>query len=84
MENQKPHKPGVMQGRLCNEFQGGHGKRYHAVPLEEGETQETKISYTKRKAMCGAKPGPRSVGWATEDKGAEVNCPRCLKKLEKV
>jgi hypothetical protein len=59
-----------MLGRLRNEFQRDSGTRFHAVRFD---------SY---KAICGAEPGRRSVGWSLYH-GEEVTCPRCLKKLKK-
>lgn len=32
-------------------------------------------------ALCGAKPGSRSAGWAEYD-DAEVTCKRCLAKMK--
>jgi hypothetical protein len=59
----------VLLGRLANGFEMDHGIRIHAVKLDS------------RRALCGAEPGRRSVGWNREVK--PVTCPRCMKKLEK-
>lgn len=37
--------------------------------------------YTIGKALCGAKPGPRSGGWTCRTDLA-VSCPRCIKKMQ--
>lgn len=59
-----------MSGR-CNEGERDGGKRYHAVPLNGN---------CHAKAICGAQPGRRSVGWS-EHVGVAVTCPSCLRKL---
>ena len=60
-----------MLGRLANGGEKDKGTRLHAIP--DGS----------RKALCGAAPGPRSVGWK-EDWGdapkpgiVDVTCPKC-------
>jgi len=63
----------AMLGRL-NEGERDGGKRFHAVPVGKS---------THTKAICGAKPGRRSVGWG-DNIGTAVTCPRCLKRLLKV
>ena len=63
-------QPMEMLGRLANGFELDHGRRVHAVA--DGQN----------KAMCGAKPGKRSVGWSRSTSD-EVTCPRCVKKLKK-
>jgi hypothetical protein len=64
--------PSRMSGQ-CGEGERDGGKRYHAVPVGGS---------THAKALCGAKPGRRSVGWG-EHHGTAVTCPRCLKRLLK-
>ena len=59
-----------LAGRCASGYEGGHGTRSHAVEM------------FSNKAMCGAKPGKRSVGWSSyQDK--EVTCPRCAEKVAK-
>lgn len=48
-----------------------HGTLFHALDFEN------------EIALCGAKPGRRSVGWSAWGHGKDANCKRCLKKLEK-
>lgn len=62
-------EPMEMLGRLANGAELDHGRRVHAVATG------------KRKAMCGAEPGRRSVGWSRSS-GEEVTCPRCAKKAK--
>ena len=59
-----------LAGRCANGSELDHGTRYHAVQFD---------SY---RAICGAKPGRRSVGWTRENK--DTTCPRCVAKLEKM
>lgn len=52
----------------------GHSPRriYHAVKIGE---------YA---ALCGSKPGRRSIGWCQRNITDSVTCPRCLAKIEKM
>jgi hypothetical protein len=67
-------------------------KDYDQVPEEISVPQEIKpycryhaVKKSEISAICGAKPGRRSVGWSPTPKAnSVVTCPRCLKKLEKV
>ena len=62
-------EPMTLAGRLANGAERDHGQVVHAV--REGD------------ALCGAKPGRRSVGWVLpypEDKS--VNCPKCLARVK--
>jgi hypothetical protein len=59
-----------LAGRCANGNEGGHGVKYHAVPVRS----ET--------ALCGATYGQRSAGWCAYP-GPQVTCPRCLSKLKK-
>jgi predicted amidophosphoribosyltransferase len=60
----------MMLGRLSNGFESDHGTKQHAVRFGE------------RGAVCGARPGKRSVGWSTPYGERVVTCPRCAKKLD--
>jgi hypothetical protein len=72
----------ILGGRLANEFCAGAGKRWHAVV--RGRRPEP--------ALCGTKPGRRSMGWFAPqplcegniDRDVTVNCPRCLSKIAKL
>jgi hypothetical protein len=66
-----PIVPRQMMGRLSDGRARDHGKIVHA-------TIGT-ASYCHGKAICGAKPGPRSAGWS--DAESAVTCPKCLKKM---
>src|SRR5690242_14275392 len=61
-----------MLGRLANGAEFQKGVLFHAV------------KFGSFKAMCGAKPGRRSVGWTFDPQshGREVTCPRCVKKIK--
>ena len=68
--------PRFLAGRCANGAEADGGLLWHAVDKDN-----------KWIALCGAKPGKRSAGWApwdTEDaKDHAVTCPRCLAKLKK-
>lgn len=57
-----------MSGRLANGSERDAGQLWHAVPIDSN------------KAVCGAKPGRRSVGWGAEV-GKEYTCKGCIKRL---
>lgn len=67
-EKARGYSVSALLGRLANGAERDHGIHYHAVPLGTN------------KALCGAKPGRRSVGWSTYFRET-VTCPECLKKL---
>lgn len=58
-----------MLGRLRNGAARDHGILTHAV--KNGEWR----------AVCGAQPGRRSVGWVRSYNDETITCPRCLKRL---
>jgi hypothetical protein len=59
-------------GRAANGMELDHGSLNHAIPL---------AGYT---ALCGRKPGRRSIGWTYPIKDREnVTCPGCSAKLDK-
>lgn len=67
--------PAVKSGRAWNASHRDAGIIVHAVkPLPPTTTGDW---FTK--ALCGAEPGRRGNGWAKSN--AEINCPKCLKKL---
>lgn len=82
---------GVMLGRLSDGFQSDHGKRAHAVVrrmvTDVSRRTGEKITVERSVALCGARPGRRSVGWDFENYSdylkTEVTCPRCVEKLVK-
>jgi hypothetical protein len=69
LEQERGYQALVMVGRLRNGAERDHGTRNHAV------------KFGSSTALCGAKPGRRSVGWNTPWGGRDITCPRCLKKL---
>jgi len=92
------YRIGALLGRLSNGSQSDHGTRYHAVVrrmvknpnagkvLDNGYVLPEKVE--RSVALCGARPGRRSVGWDFENfsthLGTEVTCPRCLERLRKI
>lgn len=70
--------PATLSGRCSNGWERDQGSRVHAVPYSAGLERG---DYTIGKALCGAKPGPRSAGWTCRTDMA-VSCPRCLKKMQ--
>ena len=87
-------KPKMLLGRLANGCQSDHGIRVHAVvikkvrarpcPYNDWGKDQAKMTEGQMAevGLCGARPGRRSVGWSPSE--GEVNCPKCLKKLEKL
>ena len=71
IDERRGYRVSSLAGRCANGAERDHGTRYHAVRTGE------------YKAVCGAEPGRRSVGWCDWGYGGEVTCPRCLKRLEK-
>jgi len=63
--------PKRLLGRLRNGAESDSGHIAHAVCHSERSSA---------KALCGARPGPKSVGWGTYDE-EEVTCPKCLERL---
>ena len=79
-------------GRLANGAQADHGTLIHAVALMPAKRPKCPFNDFGRKVienddfktfktLCGKTPGRRSVGF-TYDITGDINCPRCLKKLE--
>jgi hypothetical protein len=72
----------ILGGCLANARCAGAGERWHAVV--RGRHPEP--------ALCGQKPGRRSMGWfppqplcqGKHDRNVAVNCPRCLSKIAKI
>jgi hypothetical protein len=74
LDSRVVYRIGALLGRLANGFQSDHGTRYHAVVrrmvrnpnagkvLDNGYVIPDK--YERDVALCGAKPGRRSVGWS--------------------
>jgi hypothetical protein len=63
----------IKTGRCTDGFERGAGRVRHALPDDTPECSHAK-------ALCGTKPGRRSVGWSNNL--YYVNCKRCLQKLE--
>lgn len=75
---------GQLLGRLQSGLEHDKGTLVHAVP-SGGKVIPYPNACGYRyvyPALCGTKPGPKSVGW-TYGETKTVTCPRCLKKLAK-
>lgn len=68
--------PASLAGRCANGYERGRGFRVHAVPRSN---ELERNGYCLTRALCGAKPGPRSAGWSYFGQRA-VTCPRCAAK----
>lgn len=66
-----------MLGRLLSGNEGDRGRRLHAIPENDRGTWGGTDP-----ALCGARPGPRSVGWG-DIEAKPADCPRCVAKLRK-
>ena len=66
-----------LAGRCANGAERDGGVRYHARIVCED-------NYAHHTAICGATYGKRSGGWSYYESGKDVNCPRCVKKLERM
>ena len=64
--------PAKLAGRCANGLERGQGRKVHAVPASFAATGFGK-------ALCGAQPGRRSVGW-TALPAADVTCPLCKRR----
>ena len=63
-----------LTGRLRNGAERDGGTLWHAILLSD----DGKAGH---KAVCGATPGPRSVGWGMYPRREGVTCTRCIAKL---
>jgi len=62
---------GYLGGRCASGSEGGAGTLNHVVP-------------TGPVRFCAARPGYHSNGFVRARPGAEVTCPRCAKKLQRM
>jgi hypothetical protein len=70
------YKAAVKGGRCWNGNHKDRGQVVHCVPAMPDDCNGDWFY----KSLCGVEPGLRSYGWSTTDK--QVNCLKCLKKLE--
>lgn len=61
-------------GRCANGNEAGQGSKVHALTVTPNDNGEL-----WGRAICGTRPGRRSVGW-TNAQGAAVTCDRCKSK----
>jgi hypothetical protein len=66
--------PARLGGRCADGYERGQGSKQHAVEWNG-------MMFIKCAALCGARPGSRSVGWC-ERPELPITCPRCLKKMK--
>ena len=66
-------RPAYIPAMLVGSHRRGSGSVYHAIPGPRDD------NYWGR-ALCGAKPGGRSAGWAAFP-DASVTCVKCIRKL---
>ncbi|WP_267122940.1 hypothetical protein [Xanthomonas sacchari] len=71
-----------LAGRCANGLERGQGSNLHAIPSSQVRRQGG-FTEAAGKALCGAEPGRRSVGWTVCEQ-QPVSCPRCLRALERV
>jgi hypothetical protein len=71
-----------LAGRCSNGLERGQGTNLHAIPSAQVRRLGGFIEATG-KALCGAAPGRRSVGW-TACESHQVTCPRCQRALARV
>jgi len=83
---------GKLLGRLASGFESDKGKLIHALtrkiskrppcPYNDfGRKEIHNDDYYIEVALCGAKPGRKSVGWDYSE--TVVTCEKCLKKINK-
>ncbi len=65
-------------GRCWNGFHRDGGVIIH---IKEGTEPS---GFWGGKALCGTEVGYRGYGWAKESLDRHANCPKCVKKLEKL
>lgn len=80
IDRERGYRVRSMAGRCRNGAERDHGTRFHALPVTK-EVNGDKLGY---KALCGAQPGRRSVGWSTWGADQPPTCPGCLRKLQKM
>lgn len=68
----------TLAGRCSNGYERDQGRKVHAVPHTDTLARN---GYATHPAACGAKPGPRSVGWSLRQ-DLPINCPKCLKRMK--
>ena len=66
--------PASLAGRCANGYERGQGVRVHAVPHSQ---ELERNGYAIQRAVCGAKPGPRSAGWIYSGM-RPVTCHKCV------
>ena len=77
IDRERGYRVRSLAGRCANGAELDHGTRFHALKAIGVIGDDTNT------ALCGAKPGRRSVGWTTWGSDQAVTCPKCLKKLER-
>ena len=73
---------GKLAGRCTDGLERGQGTNLHAIPATQVR-REGAFAEAMGRALCGAQPGRRSVGWTVCEQG-QVSCPRCQRTLARV
>ncbi|MGB5786635.1 MAG: hypothetical protein WBH11_14730 [Stenotrophomonas geniculata] len=71
-----------LAGRCANGLERGQGTKLHAIPAVQVSRHGGFVEATG-KALCGAEPGRRSVGWTVCEQHP-VSCPRCQRALARI
>ena len=75
MDEKPEFLPASLAGRCANGCELDQGRRVHAVPYSQDLERN---GYVIGRALCGAKPGPRSAGWSYVGHRS-VTCPKCAR-----
>lgn len=70
-----------LAGRCATGLERGQGTNLHAIPVAQVRRNFGFVEATG-KALCGAQPGRRSVGW-TACESHPVTCPRCQRAISR-
>jgi len=71
--------PAKLAGRCANGLERGQGTVMHAIPVDQVR-RHGGFAEANGKALCGAQPGRRSVGWTVCEERT-VSCERCKRVL---
>lgn len=68
-----------LAGRCADGLERGQGVKMHALLASQVRGN---FNEALGKALCGAEPGRRSVGW-TVCVGQDISCPRCNRAISR-
>lgn len=78
LERRASLQPAKLAGRCADGMERGQGTKVHALA---NARRNAAFGDVYGDALCGAKPGRRSVGWTALD-GHAITCPRCRRKMQ--